>query len=114
MLMCNETITVVHLEKKDDGEEYACKVINGVSWYGKRVMNQSTKGAEPQDTYTVRIPFECVPPELPEKGDFVIRGIYADQIKRAPADFSEREYFCVTSVEDNRRGRMKHIVVSGS
>lgn len=114
MLMCNETITVVHTEKKDDGEEYVCKVINGVSWYGKRIMNQSTKGAEPQDTYTVRIPAEHDFNALPQKGDFVIRGIYADQVRRAPADFSEREYFCVTSVGDNRRGCMKHIVVSGS
>lgn len=114
MLLCTETITLIQPQRTDDGEAYLLTEIIGASWYGKRVVTQTTKGAEPQNTYIVRIPESNMPAGvMPKRGDFVIRGI-VEEIKHAPADFADREYFCVTSMGDNRRGRLRHWVVSGS
>ena len=116
MLLCNETVTLIRLQRTDDGEEYLLTKVAGASWYGKRVIAQTTKGAEPQNTYTVRIPQANMPKDvIPRRGDFVVRGM-VEEVKRAPADFVDREYFCITSVGDNRRGRpqMRHWAVSGS
>ena len=114
MLMCNESVTLIHLERYDDGERYNVTIIEKASWYGKRVMMQTTKGAEPQNTYTVRIPDTCVPDQLPVKGDYMVRGTHAGEVKRIPADIAKEEYFCITAVADNRRGQLKHVVVSGA
>ena len=114
MLMCNEPVTLIHLERYDDGERYDVTVIEKASWYGKRVMTQTTKGAEPQNTYTVRIPDSYVPDQPPEKGDYMVRGAHIGEVRRIPADIAEEEYFCITAVGDNRRGRLKHMVVSGT
>ncbi len=114
MLMCNESVTLIHLERYDDGEKYNVTIIENASWYGKRVMTQTTKGAEPQNTYMVRIPDICVPDPLPAKGDYMVRGAHVSEVKRIPADIAEEEYFCITTVGDNRRGRLKHMVVSGA
>lgn len=112
--MCNEPVTLIHLERYDDGENYNITVIENASWYGKRVMTQTTKGAEPQNTYTVRIPDVYVPDPPPAKGDYMVRGAHAGEVERIPADIAEEEYFCITAVGDNRRGRLKHMVVSGA
>lgn len=114
MLMCQELITLVHLERTDDGETYVLTSINGASWYGKRVIAQTTKGAEPQNTYIVRIPKENFAEKvIPCRGDYIVRG-NLEHVQRIPADLSGREYFCITSVSDNRRGRFQHWAVSGS
>lgn len=72
MLLCTETITLIQPQRTDDGEAYLLTEIIGASWYGKRVVTQTTKGAEPQNTYIVRIPESNMPTGVvPKRGDFV-------------------------------------------
>ena len=116
MLMCQELITLVHLERTDDGETYVLTSINGASWYGKRIV--TTKGTQGQNTYQslykVRIPENNMPYGIvPCKGDFLVRGAVED-VKNAPTDFAEKEYFCIASVGDNRRGRLGHWLIGGA
>lgn len=111
MLMCEETVTLVHEERTDDGESYVCTVIQGASWYGKAAMAQTTEGITPQNTYKSRFPATVL--VQPHKGDFLVRGV-VEIVKRAPADLKGREYFCITAVGDNRRGRLQHWTVSGA
>lgn len=109
MLFCNETITIVrHIRSRND-DRYECEVIVGVSWHGKRGDNPDEHGEAPKKQYTVRIPAALAPSKLPESGDMIVRGILAEYSKAALKD---REWFRVSMVGDNRRGRfLPHIVI---
>ncbi|MBS6881652.1 MAG: hypothetical protein KH195_00080 [Clostridiaceae bacterium] len=114
MLMCNETLTLVREIRGDDGEAYTCTPVLGASWYGKAVAVPSTDGARIQNTYKSRIPAQNLPPDkIPRKGDYLVRGVVA-AVTRAPADFAGMEYFLISAVGDNRRGRLRHWAVSGA
>lgn len=114
MLMCIECVTLVHAVRGKDGESYTCTPIAGVSWYGKAVTVPSTDGARIQNTYKARIPAGNIPDGVtPCTGDYLVRGTVA-QVTRAPTDFADREYFLISAVGDNRRGRLQHWAVSGA
>ena len=118
MLMCQEQVTLVHLERTDDGETYVLTPISGVSWYGKRIVTQTTKGIQGQNAFQsvfkVRVPENNMPcGVVPCRGDFIVRGEVRD-VKKAPADFADREYFCIASIGDNRRGRLRHWLIGGA
>lgn len=114
MLMCNETVTLVHLVRGDDGETYICTQVTGASWHGKAVTVPSTDGARIQNTYKVRIPAENMPSGVtPCTGDYLVRGSVS-QVRQTPTDFSDRECFLISAVGDNRRGRLQHWAVSGA
>lgn len=113
MLSCTETVTLVHPIRGDDKDSYICTVIHGVSWYRKAVIAPSGDGAKPVPVCKVRIPAENMPESItPEEGDYLVRG-KLEAVRRAPADFSEREYALITVVGDNRRGRLQHWFLSG-
>lgn len=111
MLACNETVTFVRHIAERNGDRYECEVVVGVSWYGKRGDQPSSQAGEaPQSEYTVRIPASRVPTELPKTGDIAVRGILAEYTGRKSLD--GLEYFRVSRVGDNRRGRiLPHVVV---
>lgn len=114
MLLCSETVTLVQAVRGDNGETYACTPVAGASWYGKAVTVPSADGARVQNTYKVRIPADSMPPGVtPRTGDYLVRGAVT-QVTRAPADFAAREYFLISAVGDNRRGRLQHWAVSGA
>ena len=110
MLMGNETVTLIQMRQTDDGETYVCSVINDASWYGKAVTMLSTDGAKVQNTYKVRFADSSI---TPQPGDYIVRGIVSS-VRRVPADIAEREYFRISAVGDNRRGRLQHWAVSGA
>ena len=113
MLMCNETVTLVRHIADKDSDHYECIAIVGASWYGKVQMVVNTQGAAPQNTFKSRSPEELMPTGIePRKGDWLVRGVIASVMK-APADFKDLEYFQITAVGDNRRGRHRHWAVSG-
>lgn len=111
MLACNETVTFVRRIAERDGDRYECKVVVGVSWYGKRGDQPSAQAGEaPRSECTVRVPASRVPKELPKAGDIVVRGILAEYTGRKSLE--EREWFRISTVGDNRRGRfLPHLVV---
>ena len=111
MLVCNETVTFVRHIADPDGDRYECEVVVGVSWYGKRGDQLSAQAGEaPRSEYTVRVPASRVPKELPKPGDIVVRGILAEYTGRKCLE--EREWFRISTVGDNRRGRLlPHLVV---
>lgn len=113
MLVCAETVTLVHPVRGDDGDAYICTVIHGASWYRKAVVVLDGDGAKPVPVCKVRIPAENMPDgAVPEEGDYLVRGVL-EAVQRAPADFSQREYVLLTTVGDNRRGRYPHWFLSG-
>ena len=109
MFACTDTITIVrHVQTRKD-DRYECEVVVGVSWHGKQGDSPDAHGEAPKKQYTVRIPAELAPEKLPKSGDLIVRGILAEFDKAA---LKEREYFRVSSVGDNRRGRfLPHIVL---
>ncbi|HIY38449.1 MAG TPA: hypothetical protein H9835_04825 [Candidatus Agathobaculum merdigallinarum] len=114
MLMCTETVTLIRAVRGKDGETYTCTPLAGASWYGKAVTVPSADGARIQNTYKARIPAENMPDGVtPCTGDYLVRGTVA-QVTRAPADFAGMEYFLISAVGDNRRGRLQHWAVSGA
>ena len=112
MLMANETITLVHHEKTADGDRYLCTAAVGCSWFGKMGNTVSASGNNPSASYSVRIPEAVAPKELPVPGDFCVRGILGccDGLK----SLAGREYFVISFVGDNRRGRLPHVVVKSA
>lgn len=113
MLACTETVTLVHPIREDNGDTYACTVIHGASWYRKAVIAPDGDGAKPAPICKVRIPAGNVPEgAAPEEGDYLVRGVL-EAVRRAPADFGEREYMLATVVGDNRRGWHQHWFLSG-
>ena len=111
MLVCNETVTFVRHIAEPDGDRYECEAVVGVSWYGKHGDRLSAQDGEaPRCEYTVRIPAALVPKELPRAGDLAVRGILAEYPDRKCLD--GREWFRISYVGDNRRGRLlPHLVV---
>lgn len=111
MYLCNHTVTLVRHIAHRSGDEYACEVIVGVSWHGRRGDAPSASAGEaPRDCYTVRIPNERVPEELPQAGDIMVLGILAEYAGRKSLE--GREWFRVSSVSDNRRGKLlPHVTV---
>lgn len=104
MLLCDESLTLVHQIRTKDGEEYTCLPIKG-SWDGKTGISQTTKGISPQNTYTVLIPVSDFSDEIiPRKEDYLVRGV-VEKVIEAPQDFVQMEYMKITAVSDNRRGR---------
>lgn len=113
MLVCTETVTLVHPVRGDDGDAYTCTVIKGASWYRKAVVALDGDGAKPVPVCKVRIPAEDMPEgTAPEEGDYLVRGVL-EAVQRAPADFAGREYVLLSTVGDNRRGRFPHWFLSG-
>lgn len=115
MVQCTETVTLVQCIREDNSERYACYRITGASWYGKGITVPTSNGANIQNTYKTRIPKACMPEGAqPKPGDYLIRGVLENTVQRAPSDFDTREYFLVSAVGDNRRGRLAHWAVSGA
>lgn len=111
MIGCTETVTLVHHVAGINEDSYICTVMEGVSWFGKAGDAPSASGGEaPKAEYTVRIPANAVPDPLPAPGDFLVRGVLmAYQGKHS---LKGREYFRISRVGDNRRGRnLSHVVV---
>lgn len=111
MLLCNETVTIVRHVQERNADSYPCEAVVGVSWYGKRGDAPNVRDGEAQQSeYTVRIPAALVPEELPKAGDILVRGVLAEYTGRKCLE--GREWFRVSLVGDNRRGRLlPHVVV---
>lgn len=114
MLVCNETVTLVRHVPERDGDRYECEVVVGVSWFGKRGDQPSAQSGEaPRSEYTVRIPAGLAPQVLPKAGDIAVRGILAEYTDKKCLE--GREWFRVSYVGDNRRGRfLPHLVVKNT
>lgn len=110
-LACDETVTLVSHVKGIDTDSYVCYPIQGVSWYEKMKTVVSADGAKPVNSVVVRIPVAALPAILPQKLDFIVKGIVSGVTK--PADLKGRVYFEVTAVSDNRRGQLPHVKVAG-
>ena len=96
MLACIETVTLIHPVREDDGDSYECAVIQGASWYRKTAVALDENGAVPVPVCKVRIPAGNMPGTVaPKEGDYLVRGVM-ESVRRAPADFSAREYARVT------------------
>jgi hypothetical protein len=109
MLMCNQTVTLVHHVKGNDGDSYTCKTYSNASWFEKRGISTSKDGAAPSNTYEVRIMTrEDISPSA---GDFVVLGAVANVA--APSDLAKHDHFRVTAIGDNRRGKLAHWRLSG-
>lgn len=110
MLACTETITLVRHIADRDSDSYDCTVLGGASWFGKTIIVTSADGAAPASTYEARVMTDA---DIQAKtGDFVVRGEISGVTK--PADLKGREHFRITSIGDNRRGRLAHWRLSGA
>lgn len=111
MLVCKEKVTLVRHIREVEYDRYECVVMAGVSWFGKRGLRSSTDGKDvPEVEYTVRIPAAVIPQELPKRGEFLVRGVLGEYL--GPDSLDGREYFKITQVGDNRRGKfLSHVVV---
>lgn len=111
MIGGTEIATLVHHIAGVDDDSYTCTVMVGVSWYGKQGDAPSASGGEaPKTEYTVRIPAAVVPEPLPEPGDILVRGVLEEYSGKS--SLKDREYFRISRVGDNRRGRyLAHVVV---
>ena len=106
--MCDQTVTLVHHIKGDDGDTYACTTYEKASWFKKQTITTSADGAKPVNTYEVRIlGTQDISPAL---GDYVALGAVSGVSK--PSDL-KGDHFRVTSIGDNRRGTLAHWRLSG-
>ena len=110
-LACTEFVTLVHHVKTADSDSYVCYPSQGVRWYAKTESTVTTDGAKAVNVYKVRIPEAVLPPCLPEKLDYLVKGEISGVLK--PADLKGSTYFQITAVADNRRGTLPHGAVSG-
>lgn len=110
MLHCDETVTLIKHTTDNDRDTYNCIAVTGASWYAKTAISTSGDGAQPINTYEVRI--MGTDDLAPAPGDYVARGIVASITK--PADLKGIEHFRIKSVGDNRRGNLPHWRLSGS
>ena len=106
MLMGDKTVTLVRYT----GGEYDCTVIHGASVYGGSGIASDASGDTPQSAYTVRLP-SCADELVPKPGDYIA----LDSVTEIESikDLAESGYFRVVKVNDNRRGRLRHIRVIG-
>ncbi len=113
MLMCNDTVTLVRHVKLQDGDRYECITVTGASWYAKTAVVSTAKGLVSGNVLKCRIPDGLLPVgKPPRKDDYMVRGAISHV--SSPAGLKGREYFRITAIGDNRRGRNPHWVVSGS
>lgn len=109
MLMCNQTVTLVHHVKGVDNDTYICTPYGNASWFKKRAISTDGDGAKPSNTYEVRIMGDI---EIPVAlGDFVALGAVSEIEK--PADLVNVDHFRITAIGDNRRGGLAHWRLSG-
>ena len=109
MLMCDQTVTLVHHVKGDDGDTYTCTTHEKASWFKRNTITTSGDGAKPVNSYEVRIMgTEDISPSL---GDYVALGT-VQNVSR-PSDLSGVDHFRVTAIGDNRRGTLAHWRLSG-
>lgn len=114
MLGCTETVTLVRHLREDDGDRYECVPIPGASWFRKTAIAVSPEGAKPVSTCVCRIPEGVLAKgAAPAVGDFLVHGPVA-AVSRPPVDFRDLDYMQITSVGDNRRGRLGHWRVDGA
>lgn len=110
MLMCDQTVTLVHHVKGDDGDTYTCTTFDNASWFARNTITTSGDGAQPVNTYEVRIMTkEDIAPDM---GDYVVLGAVESVSK--PSDLVSYDHFRVTAIGDNRRGWLAHWRLSGS
>lgn len=111
MIGCTETVTLVHHVAGVNNDSYVCTVMDGVSWFGKLGDAPSAgNGEAPKTEYTVRIPSDAAPDPLPVPGDLLVRGVLT--VYRGKDSLNGREYFRISRVGDNRRGKnLAHVVV---
>ncbi len=107
MLQCNETVTIVRLI---GGKDYETEVITGCSWYDKRIASLGDKGVQMAPTYKVRIPSDRLPKNMPNIGDYIVRGRVPDAIG-CIKDLQGYHYGKIMTVGDNRRGNLPHVLV---
>lgn len=109
MLMCNQTVTVVHHVKGVDDDSYICTPFGGASWFKKLTISTDGDGAKPINTYETRIMSgEDITVAL---GDYVVLGIVSEIEK--PSDLETFDHFRITAIGDNRRGGLAHWRFSG-
>lgn len=107
--MCDQTVTLVHHVKGNDGDTYTCTTYDNASWFTKQTISTSGDGAKPVNSYEVRIMTrEDISPSM---GDYVVLGAVANVT--APSDLAKHDYFRVTAIGDNRRGWLAHWRLSG-
>lgn len=110
MLACTETITLIRHIAENAGDSYESSVIPNASWFSKTIIVTSADGAEPSNTYEVRI--MTTEDIKVSTGDYVVKGEVSGVT--APKDLKGTEHFRVTTIGDNRRGRLPHWRLSGS
>lgn len=114
MLGCTGILTLVRHIREDDGDRYICVPVAGASWFRKTAVAVSESGAKPVSTCVCRIPEGALPRGAePAVGDFLVRGAVA-AVLWAPGDFRGLDYMQITSVGDNRRGRLRHWRADGA
>lgn len=114
MLMCNEQVTLVQCMHCADDDQYINIAINGASWFAKSVIDNQEKGLRTANILQCRIPASALPDGVkPCAGDYLVRGVLG-QVIHAPQDFAQMEYFKITAVGDNRRGKLQHWRVTGA
>lgn len=108
MLACDKMVTLVRC----DGMTFTCMMIEGVSWFDKRIAAIQEKGLAVANEVKIRIPAANLPPGvMPRVGDVVVLGAVDQPIAR-PADMDSYRHAKVLAVGDNRRGRLPHVAVS--
>lgn len=113
MFQCNVSVTLVRHLREDDGDRYLRVPVHGASWYAKTAVVKTEKGLTTGNVLKCRIPAQALGGAVvPAKGDYLVRGIAAEIGK--VADLNQYEYFAVTGVGDNRRGRFPHWLLTGS
>ncbi len=113
MFLCNEPVTLIRHLREADGDRYLCVPVNGASWYAKTEVVKTEKGLTTGNVLKCRIPEENMPKgRAPAKGDYLVHGM-VERVERLP-DLKQYEHFVVTAVGDNRRGRFRHWLLTGS
>lgn len=113
ILACDEAVTYIAHSGAENADGYAMTLIDGASWYAKRIYSPGDGAAVSTETI-VRVPEENVPQGLRfSTGDYIARG---DRTGSAfdPKLLQDPECFQITSIGDNRRGALPHWRISGS
>lgn len=109
MLMCNETLTLVHHVKGTDADSYVCTQITNCSWFAKLkagITDQGMKYAR-----VVKARFAALPAGATmARGDFLVRGTVTTVTQ--PSDLAGQEYAQIIEIGDNRRGASPHWAVT--
>lgn len=115
MLLCNESVTLIRHLREDDGDRYLCVPIRGASWYAKTEVVKTEKGLTTGNVLKCRIPEKLLPEDVtPAKGDYLVHGVVEALEKLSDLNGLGPENFVITAVGDNRRGRFRHWLLTGS